>query len=285
MSGAIEDDADVGITIILSAVQMAAVIERETIEQDGTIGNRLIGGLRILGCVVEATGAAALFAAPEPTMVTKVGGGLLLAYAADQGSTGLRQVWTGRDERSLLSSGASSLARQMGASPSTADNVGMAAEIVVPLGTAALVGALRASAVRAGRISLAQHEAAAGSRLGGHTIDLHVGKTEGFLRQRIIDTATRRNAPAAISSFTDFATAETHISRALQVNKQIIANWATTASPGAKMVLNFNAGTTVGRGVVRATGQYVPMSGMRVVLKKETYNGLTHFILTAYPAL
>jgi len=43
----------------------------------------LIASIQIIGAGVEAVGGVALFIAPEPTMATKVGGGILLANAAD----------------------------------------------------------------------------------------------------------------------------------------------------------------------------------------------------------
>ncbi len=277
--------AEDGLVVALSAVQMAAVIEGETVEQSGTVGNRVIGVLRLLGCAAEGVTAGALLAAPEPTMLTKVGGGALALHAADQCTTGGRQLWTGRDVRSLTERGASSLARNLGANPSTAQNIGMATDFLVPLGGAMLAGAVRAASIRAGRISLAQHEAQAGSRLGGHTIARHVGKDEAFLRQRIAATATSRRPPAAISSFSNLRIAEEQISRALRANQARIVQWSKTAAPGTTLQppLVFDAGRVIGQGVVRSSGQLQQMSKMRIVLKKESYNGLPHYILTAFP--
>jgi hypothetical protein len=55
-------------------------------------------------------------------------------------------------------------------------------DIAVPLMVSLGLGAARIAAIRVGRISLVEHEAAAGSRLGRHTILTHVGKTEAELR-------------------------------------------------------------------------------------------------------
>lgn len=278
-------ETDEGLVIAISAAQLAAVLEGESIEQQGTLGNRLIGGLRLLGCAGEGVAAGALLAAPEPTMVTKLGGGALAVHAADQCATGARQVWTGRDERSLTERTSSSLARKLGASPRAAGNIGMAVDFMVPIGGAMMAGAVRAAAVRAGRISLMEHEAQAGSRLGGHTIARHVGKDEAFLRQRIAETATRRAPPAAISSFTSLRVAEASISRALRVNQARIVQWSQNAAQGAKLEppIIFDAGRVVGHGIVRSSGQLQQMSKLRIILKKETYNGMQHYILTAYP--
>ncbi|MBB3947272.1 hypothetical protein GGQ73_003238 [Rhizobium skierniewicense] len=274
-----------GVVIALSAVQLAAVLEGETVEQSGTVGNRVIGALRLLGCAAEGVTAGALLVTPEPTALTKIGGGALALHAADQCTTGGRQLWTGRDERSITERTTSKLARSLGASPANADNMGMAMDFLVPLGGAMMAGAVRAAAIRSGRISLAQHEAQAGSRLGGHTIARHVGKDEAFLRQRIADTASSRKPPAAISSFSNLRIAEEQVSRALRANQARIVQWSKTAAPGTTLQppLVFDAGRVIGQGVIRSSGQLQQMSKMRIVLKKESYNGLTHYILTAFP--
>jgi hypothetical protein len=54
--------------------------------------------------------------------------------------------------------------------PGSAHAIGMTVDIAVPIAVAGWVGAVRVASIRAGRISLVQHEAQAGSRLGGHTI-------------------------------------------------------------------------------------------------------------------
>ncbi|MCF1472832.1 MULTISPECIES: RNase A-like domain-containing protein [Rhizobium/Agrobacterium group] len=276
---------DGGLVIAVSAVQLAAVLEGETVEQGGTLGNRVIGGLRLLGCAAEGLTAGALLATPEPTMLTKVGGGALALHAADQCATGGRQLWTGQNERSWTEKGTSSLAKSLGASPQAADNIGMAMDFVVPIGGAAMAGAVRAAAIRSGRISLMQHEAQAGSRLGGHTIERHIAKDEAFLRQRIAQTATNRAPPPVISSFSSLRIAEDQISRALRLNQARITQWSQNAAIGSKLEppIVFDAGRVIGQGVVRASGQVQQMTRLRIILKKETYNGMTHYILTSYP--
>jgi hypothetical protein len=274
-----------GLTIAISAVQLAAVLEGESVEHSGTLGNRLIGGLRLLGCAGEGLTAGALMAAPEPTTLSKFAGGALAIHAADQCATGGRQLWSGLDERSLTERATSSMARTLGASAKTAGNIGMAMDFVVPIGGAAMAGAIRAAAIRSGRISLMQHEAQAGSRLGGHTIERHIAKDEAFLRQRIAQSATGRAPPPVISSFTSLRIAEEQISKALRLNQSRIAQWSQNAAMGSKLdpPIVFDAGRVVGQGVVRASGQVQQMTKLRIILKKETYNGMTHYILTSYP--
>eukprot|EP00913_Durusdinium_trenchii_P010529 g9873.t1 len=173
----------------------------------------------LLGCGAELLGAGALLAAPEPTMLTKAGGAALGAHGVDQCIAGGRQVWTGRDVRSFADRGASALARSLGASPGAARNVGLAAEILVPVGGAILANAVRTGAIRGGRIVLMRHEAVnQASRVGGHTIARHVGRTEAELRARIAATASARRPPPVISTFDDLATAERAITRGLQAD-------------------------------------------------------------------
>lgn len=281
--GRMIENEEEGLRIALSATQLAAVLENETIEPEGTIGNRLIGGLRLLGCGAELVGAGALLAAPEPTMLTKAGGVALGAHGVDQCIAGGRQIWTGRDVRSFADRGASALAESLGASPGAARNVGLAAEILVPVSGAILANAVRTGAIRAGRISLMRHEAVSeASRIGGHTIRKHVGWTEAQLRQRLAETASMRRPPQMISTFDDLAMAERTISRGLQAHKVAIQSWARSGAR-TNLPLEYSAGREVGFGIERASGQVQRLSRIKIVLKKETYNGMPYYILTAYP--
>ncbi|MEM7497548.1 MAG: RNase A-like domain-containing protein [Pseudomonadota bacterium] len=273
-----------GITVILTPAQLAAVLENETLREGGTLGNRLVGALRIVGCGFGAVGGAAMIAAPEPTMLSAAGGWVLVTASADQCSTGARQVWTGRSERTLLDRGASSVARRLGASPQTANNIGLAVEIMVPLGAAALANASRATAVVSGRIRLAQHEAASAARgaPGGHTILKHVGQTEAQMRARIAATAGSRRPPPYISSFSNLRSAERLVSQAVRMKQTEILAWAQSASR-APLARTVSMNRVTGTGVERATGALVEMRSIRFVLKKETYNGMPYYILTSFP--
>ncbi|MDO5528041.1 MAG: RNase A-like domain-containing protein [Paracoccus sp. (in: a-proteobacteria)] len=268
-----------GIEIILTPLQLAAVLEGETVNQGGSVGQRLIGGLRVLGCAVEVTAGGALLLTPEPTMLSKLGGGALVVHGADQCQTGARQIWTGRDTRSLSDLGASAAARGLGASETGARYAGMAAEFAVPIGTAVLAGAMRAGTIRAGRISLAAHEAQPGARIGGHTISRHVGQSEAAMRTRL---AGMRRKPTAISSFHTLAQAEQSVSTVLRTHRTTISTWARS-NPKRTLPLVQDMGREVGRGVVASTGQLQSMSRVRVVLKYETYNGRPYYVLTAFP--
>lgn len=151
-----------GVRIDLSPVQLAAVLADDSISEDATWTNRLWGGLRLVGGVVELAGAGVLCLAPEPTMTSKVGCVVFGVHGADTTVAGARQVLSGRDIQSLTHSGAAALATALRASPGSAHAIGMAVDIAVPLAVAGWVGTVRVASIRAGRISLVQHEAQAG---------------------------------------------------------------------------------------------------------------------------
>ncbi|MEM7526982.1 MAG: RNase A-like domain-containing protein [Pseudomonadota bacterium] len=273
-----------GIEIILTPAQLAAVIEDETLREDGTLGNRMIGLLRIVGCGFGAVGGSAMIAAPEPTMLSAAGGWVLVTASADQCATGGRQVWTGLNERSMLDRGVSSVARGLGANERTARTVGLVAEIMVPIGAASLANASRASAIVSGRIRLVQHEATSTARgaTGGHTILRHVGQSEAQMRARIAATAGARRPPDYISSFTNLASAERFVSRALRMKKAEILAWAQSGSR-ANFVRTVQMNRVTGTGIERATGNLIEMRSVRFVLRKETYNGMPYYVLTSFP--
>jgi hypothetical protein len=63
-----------------------------------------------------------------------------------------------------------------------------------------------------------------------------------------------------------------------------IKAWAQTAN-ARPLRLDMNFASAVGNGIVRATGELVKLSNVRVVLKFETYNGMPYDVLTAFPVL
>lgn len=267
-----------GIDIALTPVQLAAVLTEDTVDEHATLTNRLWGGLRLVGGVLELVGAGALCLAPEPTMASKAGCVVLGAHGADTTSAGAQQVWTGRDTQTLTHQGTAALAQALGADPTTADRIGLAVDIAVPVGMTAWVGAARIAAVRAGRINLLEHEAVAGSRLGGHTILKHVGRTEQELRARLV----AEPRILAASSFTNLRMAETAVSQALRANATAVKNWAQSAARLDRLTLTHDLGSAMGQGVVRSTGQLQAMRKVLVVLRFETYNGNPYYVLTAY---
>src|SRR5215204_1525673 len=83
-----------GVRVVLSPVQLAAVLADESISEDATWTNRLWGGLRLVGGVAELAGGGVLCLAPEPTMASKVGCVVFGVHGADTTAAGARQVLT-----------------------------------------------------------------------------------------------------------------------------------------------------------------------------------------------
>jgi len=179
-----ERDLD-GVRVVLSAPQLAAVLTRESINHTEMSTNRLWGGVQVAAGVLEMVGAAALCVLPEPTMASKAGCVVFGVHGSDTAAAGLRQIATGVDITTLTQQGSARLAEALRASPDLANRIGLSLDIAVPFGFAGSVKAARAARITMGHISLKAHEAEAGSRIGGHTILKHVGRTEAQLRERL----------------------------------------------------------------------------------------------------
>lgn len=271
-------DQESSISIVLTPVQLAAVLQGESISSEATLSNRLWGGLTLVGGVAEMIGGAALCAVPEPTGATKVGCLVLGGHGIDTASTGLQEVWTGQQIRSLTDRGFTELATRLGAAPGSGQALGIAAEIGVPAGFAGAIRATRASSIIAGRISLSRHEAAVHGKLGGHTLARHVGKTKEFLEARLAANPHLEE----VSTFHSVQDAERGINSVLRLNADRVARWA--ASAPLKETMDF-VGPAVGDlGVVLVRGAPSLAQGriVKVVLKKQSYNGMQYFILTSY---
>ncbi|EDZ98810.1 conserved hypothetical protein, partial [Burkholderia sp. H160] len=150
-------------------------------------------------------------------------------------------------------------------------------DMIVPFAFAGSIKAARVASVTMGRIRLMEHEAKDGSRIGGHTIEKHVGRTEAQLRERMRLEPQRD----VVSSFRDLPSAEWAISRVMESNTLKIRSWAQS-NPRQVLTLFHNAGETVGYGINRETGKLMGLSTVQVVLKYEKYNGMPYYILTSY---
>jgi hypothetical protein len=122
-----------------------------------------------------------------------------------------------------------------------------------------------------------------GSRLGGHTLLEHVGKSQADLQARLASRAGRHLQRA--SSFTNLRLAETAVSKVLRANSVAIRQWAAQANPRAKQEFVADIGRAVGHVLVRSSGKLVPATRAKVVLKMEIYNGMPYYVLTAFPVL
>jgi Bacterial CdiA-CT RNAse A domain len=262
-----------GLEVVVSPLQLAAILENDSVEESSSLSNRFWGAATLVGGAIELVGAAGLLLTPEPTMVTKVAGGALAVHGADTASTGIVQIISGRTRTTLTSQAAAAAAEALGASPDSAKTVGMVVDIAVPL-AAGFVGAARAIAIRRGAINLASEEAA-----GGHTIARHVGRTEEQLRARLFQES---KIPAA-TTFRTLREAERVLAEALRANKEAIKTWAKTATAGQTKAFTHEAGRVIGQGVVRSTNQMHEMTKVVVVLKKVVDQNRIYFVLTSYP--
>ncbi|BEP63102.1 hypothetical protein GmRootV213_36560 [Variovorax sp. V213] len=279
------DDEIEGLSVALTPVQMAAVLGGQDVPESASLSNRLWGTVGLVGGVVELVGAGVLCLAPEPTMVTKAGCVVLGVHGYDTLATSSRQVWTGTPQRTATAVTASSAAEALGASRETADGIGLAVDVAVPLAVASGLVAARVIAVRASRfrlepVDLLRHEGPLNTKIGGHTIREHVGKTEAQLFARFPLKKTLQ----ASSSFTDLQTAEAAISATVRANARAIKAWSRSAAVGSKpKAFYHDVGSVVGIGVQRGSTTVSQLSNVRVVLNMKSYNGMPYYILTAHP--
>ncbi|WNU99480.1 RNase A-like domain-containing protein [Enterobacter sp. DTU_2021_1002640_1_SI_PRY_ASU_LCPMC_013] len=268
-----------GMVVVMSPVQLAAVLSDKSITEAETLSNRLLGGLGVLLGAVEMAGATALCIAPEPTGLTKAGCVVVGAHSLDAVQSAARQLITGRDTRSATWQIAVSAARELGADEDTALNIGITVDIAVPLGFAAAIGAVRVAAIKAGRIKLIKHESVTGLKPGGHTLANHVGKTDSELLARF-----EKNKRLVMSStFKDLNVAENVISRAVYLNRANIKSLLGGGKIGGRLTINYPAGQEVGYGFTRGSTQRISMRGVRIVIELQEYNGKPYYILTAFP--
>ncbi|MCR4457246.1 MULTISPECIES: RNase A-like domain-containing protein [Pseudescherichia] len=267
--------------VVMSPVQLAAVLSDKTVTEAETLQNRLLGGLGVAMSTVELAGAAILCAAPDPTTLTKAACIVVGAHGLDSLNAAIDQTLTGHDTRTTAYQLAVDTARRFGADEKTAINIGLTVDIAVPIAFGLALGAVRVASVRIGRIRLMEHESVAGYKPGGHTLSRHVGLSEADLRTRL------RNRPtlSGSSTFYNKHLAEDVISRALKFNAPYITNWAKTARASSKLNIDFFAGREVGFGIESATGPVIKSYKMRVVLELQMYNEKPYYVLTAFPIL
>jgi hypothetical protein len=273
--------------VTLSLAQMAAILERESLSPYEISTNRVIGSLRLVGGIIEFGGAGVLCAIPEPTMISKVGCVALGVHAADQLAAGTHQIVTGKETDSYAFKAGMSAAEVMGASRTTGQVVGLAAEFAVPLSTASLYNAFRVSSVRAGRMTIFVSEIfphAPTNGPGGHTLKFHVGKVLGALQKRL----KRSRRVEVVSTFENLEIAEWAVSQVLKSNKyKILAcSKAKFLRTKNRLTLKMDMGKSVGWGIRRnAPDAPLDMKKVCVVIDFTEYNFMPAYIVTAYPIL
>jgi hypothetical protein len=112
-----------GLQIVLTPLQLAAILDNESVEQSSALSNRIWGAVSLVGGAVELVGAAGLLLVPEPTTVTKIAGGALAVHGSDTAGTALVQIVTGRSRITMISQAAAAAAEALGATPDQARTV------------------------------------------------------------------------------------------------------------------------------------------------------------------
>ena len=111
---------------------------------------------------------------------------------------------------------------------------------------------------------LATRDLAVEEKRGGHTLSRHVGKTDEQLRERL------RKEPgiSAASTYTDRATAEDAIARAIRASKKRVDRWMMREGSRANLVIDWPGdGKVVGRTLRRGEKSAVPCRRAMVFLK------------------
>jgi RHS repeat-associated protein len=96
-------------------------------------GIRIVGGVTAAGGVAEMAVGITLIGAPEPTTATKFAGAAFAVHGADTFKAGLEQALTGRRTETATKQLATSTARSVGASESTAESFGNAVDLSIGL--------------------------------------------------------------------------------------------------------------------------------------------------------
>jgi len=123
----------------------------------------------------------------------------------------------------------------------------------------------------------ATHDLSVDERLGGHTLQRHVGKTDQDLRDRL---RKERNISAA-STYQDRSTAERTIAAALSENADKIQHWIDRGPRRPNFVIDYtDPRDPIGRTINRGAMGSVPCDHAIVVLKAD---GDSYYVLTSYP--
>ena len=285
------------ISVALSPVQLAAVLDNASVSQAETRSNRLWGVLGLVGGTFELLGSAALLVDPDPT-VSKVVGAVGLIHGSDVVTTNWEQIRTGQSQTTLTSQAAAGLAQSLGLSPEAAGITGAVVDILVPTGVASAVArsqrllrVARVSQVRNGFVSLEREEQLFDSpgrpSAAAHALRDHCGKTFS----EMMDRFKAKPSLDATGSFRTVAEAEKAVSEVLQDNKSVIQRWAS-APGGRPLRLSQKLTRDIGEGVINpAKNPNFPgvvqgslrIKTVTVVLAKTNLNGRTWYVLSAFP--
>ena len=111
---------------------------------------------------------------------------------------------------------------------------------------------------------------------GGHTLQRHIGKTDGELRERLDSESISTD-----STYTDRATAEMTVAAATRENHDRIDRWLHRPGGHSNLVLDYDSNQPVGRSMRRDDAHSFPCSHAVVILK--WVNSSQYYVLTSYP--
>lgn len=304
-----------GLRIVLSPVQLAAILSNASVSEGEIVSNRIWGGVGLLGGMLEMFGAGVLCVVPEPTMTTKVGCVVVGAHGADVVHSSIKQIMTGQRTQSYTHEKVSELAEQMGAEAGFANKIGLVVDLAVPMGLVVPLGASKIKSIFAGEIelygthstvwyrtrdnslycqtngpiktTLTEMESLTGLKPGGHTIERHVRLSH----KQLLDRSERfmmypsGKRPEAVSSFFNKLVAQKAISQTIKANKLVIEQWVRNGNAAGRIKIEHKLRFTVGKCLILGTTNTIRTSSVRIVLLKESFNNKPYYVLTAFPIL
>lgn len=113
---------------------------------------RVFGAIQLVGGTFELFVAGGALLAPEPTGATKVIGWITLVHGLDTVSSAVASIATCERSATFTEQGATALASVAGASPETAQTIGIVTDVGVGVGGSLAVGMLSRAAPRAGQL-------------------------------------------------------------------------------------------------------------------------------------
>ena len=154
----------------------------------GCAVTRVFAALQLVGGGLELVLSGGALLAPEPTGLTKVIGVVGLVHGTDTMQSAVRTIATCNRAATFTQLGASAAAEGLGASPPTAEKIGIVTDITVGFGTTFGIGTLSKVAPAAGRqlVHLTTAESAAAIR-GSQTLGL--GKSTVYAGSETLATA------------------------------------------------------------------------------------------------
>jgi len=124
------------------------------------------------------------------------------------------------------------------------------------------------------------HDLTVDERLGGHTLQRHVGRTDAQLAERL----RRERSIAAASTYTDRETASIVVAEALAESKAKVDAWLARSGPRPNLIVRYRHmnGPPIGRTLERGARETEPCHSALVVLRWDERERES-YVLTSYP--